>query len=141
MLKVPTLFLGGFLTIAAGCASNPPVTEMTSSEREKIGEMIIFEPGALERGSYRIIGIVEGLACKRNLHARGSPSIAEAQQGVRIRAAEMGADAVANMLCQEKQEVDWGRNCWQTVICVGDAIAVTDQKLLVQARNAQGQRP
>lgn len=92
--------------------------------------MVIFEAGSITRDSYRILGTVEGIACKRNLYASGSPSLDEAKQGVRIRAAQLGADAVINMICEDKREVDWGRNFWQTVVCVGDAIVLNDKSLL-----------
>jgi uncharacterized protein YbjQ (UPF0145 family) len=92
--------------------------------------MVVFEAGSIARDSYQILGAVEGIACKRNLYASGSPSLDEAKQGVRIRAAQLGADAVINMICEDKREVDWGRNCWQTVVCVGDAIDLHDKSLL-----------
>jgi len=91
--------------------------------------MLVFEAGSIPRDSHQILGAVEGIACKRNLYASGSPIMDEAKQGVRIRATQLGADAVINMICEDKQEVDWGRNCWQTVVCVGDAIVIRDKSL------------
>lgn len=89
--------------------------------------MVVYKSSDIPKESYQILGSVEGLACKRNLYASGSPSLAEAQQGVRIRAAQMGANAVLNMVCEDKKEIDLGRNCWQTVVCVADAISVKDK--------------
>jgi hypothetical protein len=118
------------VTALAGCASNPPVSSLSSEQRQRVAEIVVLPAGAIPRDTYRILGSVEGLACKRNLYASGKPSFDEAQQGVRIRAALLGANAVTNMLCEEKQQVDWGHNCWQTVVCVGDAITVNDKSLL-----------
>ncbi|MDH5561571.1 MAG: hypothetical protein OEY59_12040 [Deltaproteobacteria bacterium] len=115
----------------SGCASNPSVSSLSSLERQRVTEMVILKAGSIPREKYQIVGSVEGIACKRNLYASGSPSMNEAQQGVRIRAALLGADAVTNMVCEDKREVDWGRNCWQTVVCVADAIIVRDKSLLV----------
>ena len=117
-----------------GCASNPSVSSLTSAERQKVAEMVVLKAGAIPRESYQILGSVEGIACKRNLYASGSPSMDEAMQGVRIRAAKLGADAVTNVVCEDKREVDWGRNCWQTVVCVGDVILVLDKSLLSQPK-------
>lgn len=117
----------------AGCASNPSVASLSSEQRQRVAELVEIPSGSLPRESYQIVGSAKGLACKRNLYASGKPSIEEAQQGVRIRAALMGADAVTNVLCEDKQETDWGNNCWQTVVCVGDAITVTDKSLLKRA--------
>jgi ABC-type phosphate transport system substrate-binding protein len=126
-LAVLTIFA---MTTLTGCASNPSVASLTSEQRQKVAELVEFPSGSLARESYQIVGSAKGLACKRNLYASGKPSLEEAQQGVRIRAALMGAEAVTNVLCEDKQEVDWGNNCWQTVVCVGDAITVNDKSLL-----------
>ena len=128
--KIKTVLTGCALVLLAGCASNPSVSSLSSLERQRVAEMVIFEAGSIPRDSYQILGAVEGIACKRNLYASGSPSMDEAKQGVRIRAAQLGADAVINMICEDKREVDWGRNCWQTVGCVGDAIVLHDKSLL-----------
>ncbi len=125
------------VTLIAGCASNPSVSSLTSVERQRVAEMVVLQAGTIPRESYQLLGSVEGLACKRNLYASGSPSRDEAKQGVSIRAAQLGADAVTNMVCEEKREVDWGRNCWQTVVCVGDAIDVTDKSLLLNIRKME----
>lgn len=135
------MFKGGIKLLAAfamllfvGCASNPSISSLTSLERQKVAEMVVFKAGDIPRESYQILGSVEGIACKRNLYASGSPSMDEAQQGVRIRAAQLGAEAVTNMLCEDKRETDLGRNCWQTVVCVADAIIVRDKALLTRPK-------
>ena len=128
--RISSLFGAFALTFLVGCASNPSVSSLTSAERQMVAEMLVLKAGAIPRESYQILGSVEGIACKRNLYASGSPNMDEAMQGVRIRAAMLGADAVTNMVCEDKREVDWGRNCWQTVVCVGDAVLVPDKSLL-----------
>jgi hypothetical protein len=137
--KLAKLFIVCAIASFTGCATNPSISSLTSIERQRVAEMIIIKPGAIPRESYQILGSVEGIACKRNLYASGSPSLDEAKQGVCIRAAQLGADAVTNVVCEEKKEVDWSRNCWQTVVCVGDAITVTDKSILSRFKNAQGQ--
>lgn len=118
------------LVLVTACASNPSVSSLSSLEREKVASLVVVPAGAIPRESYKVLGSVEGLACKRNLYSSGAPSIEEAQQGVRIRAAQLGADAVTNLLCEKNHKVDWGRNCWQSVVCVADAISVADRSLL-----------
>lgn len=96
--------------------------------------MVFVESGVIHKERYKILGSVEGLACKRNLYDSGVPSVEEARRGVRMRAAQLGANAVTNLLCEESQKFDWGRNCVQSVVCVGDAIAVNDPTLLQHPR-------
>lgn len=135
--KVVSLLVACVVISLVGCASNPSVSSLTSLERQRVSEMVVLKPGAIPRESYQILGSVEGIACKRNLYASGSPSMDEAKQGVRIRAVQLGADAVTNMVCEDKREVDLGRNCWQTVVCVGDAITVNEKSLLTRFSNTQ----
>ena len=109
--KINMIIAGSALICLTGCASNPSVSSLSSIERQRVAEMVVLEAGSIPRDRYTILGVIEGIACKRNLYASGSPSIDEAKQGVRIRAAKLGADAVINIICEDKQEVDWGRNC------------------------------
>ena len=118
------------LIVMTGCASNPPISSLTSQERERVSNIVFLESGQIPKDSYKVLGSVEGLACKRNLYASGAPAVEEARQGVKIRAAQLGANAVINLLCEENQKVDWVRNCWQSVVCVGDAILVNDPTIL-----------
>lgn len=132
MIRAAAVFTD-FVVISslAGCESNPSVTSLSSEQGQRVAELVEFPSSSLPRESYQIIGsATKGLACKRNLYPSGKPSMDEAQQGVRIRSALIGADAVTNVLCEDKQEIDWGNNCWQTVVCVGDAITVTDKSIL-----------
>lgn len=124
------LWLFIFLAFLTGCASNPSISALSSETRAKVSQIIFLESEAIPKESYEILGSVEGLACKRNLYASGAPSFEEARQGVKIRAAQLGANAIINMLCEENQKVDWGRNCWQSVICVGDAITIKDLSII-----------
>lgn len=45
-------------------------------------------------------------------------------EGVKINAVLMDADAVINTACQNNG-VDWGNNCWSSIVCVGEAIKFT----------------
>lgn len=129
-----SLWLWVFLVFLTGCASNPSISSLSSETRAKVSQIIFLESGTIPQESYEVLGSVEGLACKRNLYASGAPSFEEARQGVKIRAAQLGANAIINILCEENQKVDWGRNCWQSVICVGDAIAIKDLSIISRSK-------
>lgn len=132
-MRIASVSVAMVAAMICGCSSNPPVSSLSSMQRQRVAEMPIVTGSQLARGSYRVLGTVEGIACKRNAYASGSPSLDEARQGVRIRAVQLGADAVMNVVCEDKQEVDWAHNCWQTVLCVGDAISVQDAAALKRA--------
>jgi S1-C subfamily serine protease len=122
------------LSILGACASNPPISSLSAEQREKVTQIVFLKSGDIPKDSYSVLGTVEGLACKRNAYASGTPSFEEAKQGVSIRAAQLGADAVMSVLCEENHKVDWGNNCWQSVVCIGDAIAVSDPSVLARLR-------
>lgn len=110
----------------AGCASNPSIESLSPEQRGRVAAMAEYQSDSVPTGlTYRTLGAVKGLACKRNLYASGKPSIEEAHQGVRIQAALLGANAVMNVVCEDKQETDFAHNCWQTVVCIGDAIVTS----------------
>jgi uncharacterized protein YbjQ (UPF0145 family) len=94
-----------------------------------MSNMKVVESRLMPAGSFQVLGTVEGLSCKRNTNSIEPPTEAEAMQGVMIRSVQLGADAVTNVSCKE-HGVDWGRNCWLEIICVGDAISVSDKSLL-----------
>lgn len=121
--------VGAFaLASMIGCASDLSVSSLTSAERQKVAEMVVLKAGAIPRAGYQILGSVEGLSCKYYRHSN-SPTMDEAMQDVRIRAAKLEADAVTNMVC-EHQGDGGRRNCWEAVVCKADAINVTDKSML-----------
>jgi hypothetical protein len=124
------LFFLAIFIVLAGCASNPPITSLTSQERAMVANIVLIESGVIPKDSYKMLGTVEGLSCLRDDVDSTGPSVEEARLGLRIRAAQLGANAVINILCQENQKVDLKRNCWESVVCVGDAILITDPKIL-----------
>lgn len=121
------------LIVLSGCASNPSISSLTPQERERVSNIVIIESGEISKDSYTALGVVEGLACKRNLYASGTPSHEKALQGVKIRAARLRANAVLNLFCEENQEVERINKCRESIVCVGDAIFVNDPTVLPTA--------
>jgi hypothetical protein len=106
--------------LVVGCASNPRIEDMSSSDRAQAASIQIFQ-GAPDR-PYAVIGEVSGLSCNRNKYQAQDISNDEALQGVKINAIKLGADAVINTFCQTNSDTDWRNNCWASVKCVGDAV-------------------
>jgi uncharacterized protein YbjQ (UPF0145 family) len=97
---------------------------MSSTLRAKAANMPILQ-SAPEK-PHRVIGTVSGLSCNRNKYQAQDISNEEALQGVRIEAAQLGADAVINTFCQKNSDTDWRNNCWASVKCIGDALVFGD---------------
>lgn len=113
------LVCAGLILLMTGCAQNPRIDSLSSSERAKVGEVKIFS-GKPDR-SFTILGEVSGLSCNRNLHQEQNVSDTEAMEGLKIKTVMLGGDAIVNALCQKNSDTDWLNNCWASVKCIGDA--------------------
>jgi hypothetical protein len=117
--------LNGALVVVAslmvgGCATNPDVGTLSSAQRAKLASMEVFR-GPVTR-PHSVLGPVKGLSCNRNAYQVQLLTEDEAVEGVKLKAALLEADAVANLVCQRNSGTDWVNNCWASIVCVGDAI-------------------
>ena len=109
-----------FVVLLAGCAQNPRIDNLSSSDRAKVNKVKIFS--GQPDGSFTSLGEVSGLSCNRNLHQTQNVTEAEALEGVKIKTVMLGGDAVINTLCQKNSDTDWFNNCWASMKCIGDAV-------------------
>jgi hypothetical protein len=108
------------LTVLTGCMSNPRIEDLSPQQRAKLSSLTLLE-GTPSR-EYEIIGPVTGLSCNRNKYQAPDVSDREALDGVKLKAAQLNADAVINTFCQKNSDTDWRNNCWASVKCIGDAV-------------------
>jgi hypothetical protein len=104
--------------------SNPRVETLSPSQRASVLNVKVLD--AAPTGAYSSLGAVSGLSCNRNKFQAPNVSSDEAMQGLLIQAAQRGANAVMNTLCQTNSDTDWRNNCWASVKCVGDAIRLSE---------------
>ena len=102
--------------LLAGCA---PAMNITPEVRRQAAAISIVTPEQIGDRKYSILAEVSGHSCARQVGS--DPSMDAAREDLKIKAAQMGADAVASVLCKEGQ-ISWTRNCWKTIECRGDAI-------------------
>lgn len=114
------LIVIGVCGLLNACMANPRIETMPSVVRANAAKMPMLR--AAPDKPYRVIGTVSGLSCNRNKYQAQDVTNEEALQGVRIKAAQLGADAVINTFCQKNSDTDWRNNCWASVKCIGDAI-------------------
>jgi rRNA processing protein Gar1 len=118
-MKIKNVVFIAAVLFLTGCASNPTINSLTLEQRTRLNKIqAVF--GGIDK-PYKTIGKAKGLSCHRNAYAPRSITEDEAMQGVKINAVLMGADAVINIACQNNG-VDWGNNCWSSIVCFGDAI-------------------
>ncbi|MGH8588336.1 MAG: Rcs stress response system protein RcsF [Gammaproteobacteria bacterium] len=123
MLKIGHLAnctLAAAVLLLFGCATNPDVGSLSSSQRAKVASMDVLR-GPTSR-PYTILGTVKGLSCHRNAYQRQLLTEAEAIEGIKLQAALLEAEAVINTVCQMNSGTDWINNCWSSIVCAGDAV-------------------
>jgi uncharacterized protein YbjQ (UPF0145 family) len=106
--------------LLGGCATNPDVGSLSSSQRAKMASMEILRGPALR--AHNVLGPVKGLSCQRNAYQTQLLTEVEALEGIKLRAALLDADAAVNVVCQRHSGADWVNNCWASIVCVGDAV-------------------
>jgi uncharacterized protein YbjQ (UPF0145 family) len=100
--------------------SNPPIDDLSPQQRAQLSSIVVFNDTP-ERG-FDVLGTVTGLSCNRNAHQAQDVSDREALEGIKVKAAKMGADGIINTFCQKNSDTDWRNNCWASVKCIGDAV-------------------
>ena len=106
--------------VLAGCASNPSVTSLSSEERARLALIKVYNPLEIAGKKIEMLGSVKGLSCRRDRYSNKATTDDEAIDGLRIHAAKMGGHGVTSVACERSPGVDWGNNCWDSVVCVGD---------------------
>ena len=109
-------------------AKKKKIENLTAEERSKLANLKVFENNPLPDGSYKIIATVTGTSCMRNAYGRDA-SASEAASAMKMEAASLGADLLINVVIQERG-VDWKKNCWHTIVAVGDAVRITNPEML-----------
>lgn len=102
--------------LLSGCA---PTMNITSEMRRQAASTPILTSEQVGGRKYTIITEVVGRSCARQ--AGSDPSMDAAREELKIKAAQVSADAVTSALCKEGG-VDMTHNCWKSVECRGDAV-------------------
>jgi RcsF-like lipoprotein len=108
----------GVLSLSA-CA---PTMNITADMRRQAAATQILTSEQVGARKYSILGEVVGRSCARQ--SGSDPSMDAAREELKIKAAGVSADAVANVLCKEGG-IDMVHNCWKSIECRGDAIRWT----------------
>lgn len=107
-----------------GCATNPDISSLSAQQLQRLSNLKVSQSDASRPHS--MLDIVKGFSCqKANAYTNKQASAGEAIEGVKIRAVQLGADAVVNLNCQTNSDTDLINNCWSSIVCVGTAIEYT----------------
>ena len=107
------------LALLEACA---PTMNLTPEMRRKAASTPILTSEQVGARKYTILSEVVGRSCARQLGS--DPSMEAAREELKIKAAQLNADAITNVLCKEGG-IDMANNCWKSVECRGDAVKWT----------------
>ncbi|OOE57244.1 hypothetical protein BZG13_11710 [Salinivibrio sp. ML323] len=118
MKKVLLPLLVLFLTGCAGFGQVERVDDLSLTQIKAMNEIeIIQNPGSL---NYVSKGKIKGISCKGSAFS-GDTSEQAAMTQLKIKAVQLGANAVLYPTCSQDASVDWGNNCWESWVCIGEA--------------------
>ncbi len=103
-----------------GCGSDSDVESLSPTELQTLGKIDVYK-GDSPR-PYTIIDTVSGRSCHASISYGITMDDAVAIQAMKMIAAQAGADAVINSVCQARPDTGWFDNCWDSVVCAGTAI-------------------
>jgi uncharacterized protein YbjQ (UPF0145 family) len=117
------ILIGAISLLFSSCVTNPDIRTLSVDDRSRASNIIVLAK-SLPSNTYRSIGYIEGISCKGTYYSNKVVNEQEAMNSLKIKAAQLGGNAVANVLCQYKS---WGfNNCVQSILCVGDAVEILD---------------
>jgi hypothetical protein len=117
MRNIVRLLTWGAAACLLGCGGT---TQQLSPELRRAAAGVRLIDGPPPSGS-KLVGQVEYLSCARQLGS--SPDMGAAREQLKFKAARLHANAVAAIACQE-EGVSLADNCWKSIRCMGDAIAL-----------------
>jgi hypothetical protein len=104
-------------SLLAGCgavADGPPVSQDLRRTAARVA-LLDGWPSV----PYRRLRHVEAVSCAREIAA--DPDVEGARGQLKIEAARLGGNGVANVMCEEERAGP-GIRCWKVVRCVGDVV-------------------
>lgn len=110
------------------CAAAVPIVDfydVDSASLSRFQVIAILDDTAVKAGSYRDLGVVEGIYCDRSYGAvdlDGPLANAHVMDQVKLKAAIRGANFISTPVCQIRAKGDVTNNCTSTRTCKSMAL-------------------
>jgi hypothetical protein len=110
------------LLSCTACEPFVPVLYLQDAARRDLQARIpVYDESTLEHGTYQRLGAIEATSCQLGL-GDASSSNDDAIDQLRYKAASMGGNGVATVLCEKPRGMSLSKSCWNSVVCHGVAI-------------------
>ena len=114
------------LLVLSGCAGFGQVervADLSVKQLRQVNNIQFYESD--KDLNYTSLGRIKGISCKGSPFS-GDTSKEAAMTQLRIKAVKLGANSVLYPTCSHDTSVDWGNNCWESWVCIGEAAIVKD---------------
>ena len=113
-----------FLSFAlSGCVGLGQVESVTSLSNDEIRRLSQIKEYTTDEGlTYISLGSIRGLSCEGGTAMSASANVEGAMAQLRIKAVQLGGNGILYPVCSQNAGVDWRNNCFDSVVCVGEAI-------------------
>ncbi|SEL64857.1 RcsF lipoprotein [Nitrosovibrio tenuis] len=110
--------------LLTGCAGLGQVERISDLSGEQLKQMRDIQLYDSDKGlNFRSHGRIKGLSCKGSGWS-GYSREDSAMTQLKIKAVKVRANGILYPTCSHDASVDWGNNCWESWVCVGEAITV-----------------
>jgi S1-C subfamily serine protease len=124
-----TLLSMVLIYILSGCGAFVPVVQIEQSAQATLRrEVAVLSLAEMQRRKHENLGFIEAYSCK-NKAWDPNPSPEDAGAQLRLRAQNMGANAIGGFQCEAQQGTSFSRNCWSSVRCTAQAIRLIDNEI------------
>jgi len=116
--------LGLLIVLLSGCAGFGQIeriSDLSVGQLKTLHEIKLYENA--DGLNYVSLGKIKGISCKGSAFSGGTEKEAAITQ-LKIKALKINANAVLYPTCSHDSSVDWGNNCWESWVCIGEAIRI-----------------
>ena len=115
------LFIALLVQGCAGLGQIERVSDLSLEQLRKLNEIKFYENA--DGLNYASLGKIKGLACKGSAFSGDTEKGAAITQ-LKIKALKLNANAILYSACSHDSSVDWGNNCWESWVCIGEAVRI-----------------
>lgn len=119
MIRWGTVVVSIVLSGCAGFGQVESVSDLSTDQLQALHKVEVYD--TKEEGTYTSIGRVKGLSCKGSPFS-AQPTREAAMTQLKIKTVKAGGNAILVPTCSHDSSVDWGNNCWDSWVCVGEAV-------------------
>ena len=116
-----------FIGLLGGCGTGieiAKIDQLPPETRAAMAEVALFNEHRPKDLRYKVLSSVESLSC-RHFAWDPAPTLNDSLEQLKYKAIQAGGNAVIGVSCT-RTGVDYGTNCFKSVICEGTAVQASD---------------